>query len=85
MIGVEFDTHEHAAAVEWACFQRGLLTLEAGQTVVRISPPLVLTEAEAATGLRLFGEAVAEVAGKALARTVLRRAAALHARPSSRV
>jgi 4-aminobutyrate aminotransferase len=62
MIGVEFDTHEHAAAVEWASFQRGLLTLEAGHKVVRISPPLVLTEAEAATGLRLFGEAVAEVA-----------------------
>jgi 4-aminobutyrate aminotransferase len=63
MIGVEFDTHEHAAAVEWAAFQRGLLTLEAGQTVVRIAPPLVLTEAQAATGLKLFGEAVAEVAG----------------------
>ena len=33
-------------------------------TVVRISPPLVLTEAEAATGLRIFGEAIAEVAAK---------------------
>jgi 4-aminobutyrate aminotransferase len=65
MIGVEFDTHEHSAAVEWAAFQRGLLTLGAGHSVVRISPPLVLTEAEAATGLRLFGEAVAEVAGTA--------------------
>ena len=45
-------------------FQRGLLTLEAGQTVVRIAPPLVLTEAQAAIGLKLFGEAVAEVAAK---------------------
>jgi 4-aminobutyrate aminotransferase len=62
MIGVEFDTHEHAAAVEWACFQRGLLPLEAGESVIRIAPPLVLTEAQAATGLRIFGEAVAEVA-----------------------
>jgi 4-aminobutyrate aminotransferase len=65
MIGVEFDTHEHSAAVEWAAFQRGLLTLECGHSVIRVAPPLVLTEAEAATGLRLFGEAVAEVAGKA--------------------
>jgi 4-aminobutyrate aminotransferase len=65
MIGVEFDTHEHSAAVEWAAFQRGLLTLECGHSVIRMAPPLVLTEAEAATGLRLFGEAVAEVAGKA--------------------
>jgi 4-aminobutyrate aminotransferase len=64
MIGVEFDSHEHAAAAEWASFQRGVLALEAGMTVVRISPPLILTEAEAATGLRLFGEAVAEVAAK---------------------
>ncbi|MGZ6315462.1 MAG: aminotransferase class III-fold pyridoxal phosphate-dependent enzyme [Candidatus Limnocylindrales bacterium] len=65
MIGVEFDTHEHADAVEWASFQRGLLTLGAGHSVVRISPPLVLTEQEAAVGLRIFGEAVAEVAATA--------------------
>jgi 4-aminobutyrate aminotransferase len=64
MIGVEFDTHEHAAAAEWASFQRGVLVLEAGETVVRIAPPLVITEAEAAVGVRLFGEAVAEVASK---------------------
>ncbi|MGZ6267504.1 MAG: aminotransferase class III-fold pyridoxal phosphate-dependent enzyme [Candidatus Limnocylindrales bacterium] len=65
MIGVEFDTHDHADAVEWASFQRGLLTLGAGHSVVRISPPLVLTEQEAAVGLRIFGEAVAEVAATA--------------------
>jgi 4-aminobutyrate aminotransferase len=64
MIGVEFDSHERAAAVEWNCFQRGLLVLEAGHTVVRVSPPLVLTAAQAATGLRIFGEAVAEAAAK---------------------
>jgi 4-aminobutyrate aminotransferase len=64
MIGVEFDSHERADAVQWACFQRGLLTLEAGHKVIRISPPLVITADEAATGLRIFGEAVAEV-GKA--------------------
>jgi 4-aminobutyrate aminotransferase len=62
MIGVEFDTHERAAAVEWAAFQRGLLVLGAGHTVVRVSPPLVLTAEEAATGLSVFGEAVAEAA-----------------------
>jgi len=62
MIGVEFDTHDRAAAVELACFRRGLLPLEAGESVIRIAPPLVLTEEQAATGLRIFGEAVAEVA-----------------------
>jgi 4-aminobutyrate aminotransferase len=64
MIGVEFDTPEHAAAAEWASFQRGLLVLEAGSTVVRVSPPLVLTEAEAEVGLEIFGAAVAEVAAR---------------------
>ena len=64
MIGVEFDSHERAAAVEWACFQRGLLVLEAGKTVLRISPPLVITAEEVAVGLKLFGDAVAEIAAK---------------------
>ncbi|HEX7495501.1 MAG TPA: aminotransferase class III-fold pyridoxal phosphate-dependent enzyme [Candidatus Limnocylindrales bacterium] len=65
MIGVEFDTHQRADAVQWASFQRGLLTLGAGHAVVRISPPLVITEAEAAVGLKVFAEAVAEVAATA--------------------
>jgi 4-aminobutyrate aminotransferase len=65
MIGVEFDTHEHSAAVEWAAFQRGLLTLECGQSVIRMAPPLVLTEAEAEVGLEIFGAAIAEVAATA--------------------
>jgi 4-aminobutyrate aminotransferase len=64
MVGVEFDTHEHAAAAEWACFQRGVLVLEAGMTVVRMAPPLVITAEEVAIGVRVFGEAMAEVAAK---------------------
>ena len=64
MVGVEFDSHERAAAVEWACFQRGLLALEAGKTVVRMSPPLVITAEEVAVGLRIVGEAVAAVAAQ---------------------
>jgi len=64
MIGVEFDTHEHADAAEWAAFQRGLLTLTAGKSVVRMAPPLVITAEQVAIGVKLFGEAVAEVAAK---------------------
>ena len=44
MIGVQFDSGETAEAVQWACFQRGLLVLEAGDDVVRLCPPLVVTE-----------------------------------------
>ena len=63
MIGIEFDTPEHAEEVQWAAFQRGLLVLECGKSSVRMSPALTVTEAEMATALRLFAEAVAEVAG----------------------
>jgi len=62
MIGVQFDSGETARAVQWRAFQRGLLVLEAGQDVVRLSPPLVVTDSEVATGVRLFAHAVADVA-----------------------
>ncbi|HVQ23256.1 MAG TPA: aminotransferase class III-fold pyridoxal phosphate-dependent enzyme, partial [Candidatus Saccharimonadia bacterium] len=63
MIGVEFDTAEHAEEVQWACFERGLLVLECGKTSVRMSPALTVSEDEMTTALRIFGEAVAAVAG----------------------
>jgi 4-aminobutyrate aminotransferase len=62
MLGVEFDSGETAEAVQWACFTRGLLVLEAGEDVVRMSPPLVVTADEMDTATRIFGEAVAAVA-----------------------
>ena len=63
MIGVEFDTPDHAEEVQWACFERGLLVLECGKSAVRMSPALTVSEAEMATALRIFGQAVAKVAG----------------------
>ncbi len=63
MLGVEFDTAEHAEEVQWAAFERGLLVLECGKSSVRMSPALTVTEAEMAIALRIFGEAVAQVAG----------------------
>ena len=62
MIGVEFDSGETAEAVQWAAFTRGLLVLEAGENVVRMSPPLIVNEAEVETAVWLFGEAVSAVA-----------------------
>jgi 4-aminobutyrate aminotransferase len=61
MIGIEFDTPDHAEEVQWAAFQRGLLVLEAGRSAVRLSPALTVSEAEMSTALRIFGEAVARV------------------------
>ncbi len=67
MLGIEFDTAEHAEAVQTACFERGLLVLECGTSSVRMCPALTVTEAEMATALRVFGEAVAHVAGGVVA------------------
>jgi 4-aminobutyrate aminotransferase len=64
MIGVEFSSAETADAVELACFSRGLLTLRAGDNTIRMSPPLVINPAQAATGLRIFEEACAHIGGE---------------------
>jgi 4-aminobutyrate aminotransferase len=61
MIGIEFADGETADAVELACFRRGLLTLRAGDSTIRMSPPLVIGSEEADTGLGLFEEACAEI------------------------
>ena len=64
MIGIEFDTAEHAEEVQWSAFQRGLLVLECGKSSVRMSPALTVSEAEMETALALFAAAVGDVAGE---------------------
>ena len=61
MIGIQCDSGETAEAVQWAAFQRGLLVLEAGEDVIRMSPPLVVTEAEVRTAVAIFEETIADV------------------------
>jgi 4-aminobutyrate aminotransferase len=65
MLGVEFPSGELAEAVQLAAFRRGLLVLEAGESAVRLSPPLVVTAEQCRTALRLLDEAVEEVAASA--------------------
>ena len=62
MIGVEFDTPDHAEEVQWAAFQGGLLVLECGRSSVRLTPALTVTRDEMATGLEIFAQAVGSVA-----------------------
>jgi 4-aminobutyrate aminotransferase len=62
MIGVELADHDAAIAVEQACFERGLLVLSAGDAAIRLSPPLVVTDAQIDTALELFGSALSAVA-----------------------
>jgi 4-aminobutyrate aminotransferase len=65
MLGLEFPGGELAEAVQLAAFRRGLLVLEAGESAVRLSPPLVVTAEQCRTALRLLDEAVEEVAAAA--------------------
>jgi 4-aminobutyrate aminotransferase len=64
MVGVEFDTPDHAEEVQWAGFQRGLLVLECGRSSIRLTPALTVSRDEMATGLDIFGTAVASVAAE---------------------
>lgn len=66
MIGIEFikDVETKTPAVELRdriehlAFERGLLTLGCGRSVLRISPALSLTHAEAENGLQILEEAI---------------------------
>jgi 4-aminobutyrate aminotransferase len=71
MIGIEFDTPQHAEEVQWAAFQRGLLVLECGKSSVRMSPALTVNEDEMNTALGLFAEAVADIATERADRPIL--------------
>jgi 4-aminobutyrate aminotransferase len=60
MLGVEFTTHEQAAAVERAAFMRGLLLLECGESTLRFCPPLTVAAEDVETAMGLFEKALAE-------------------------
>jgi 4-aminobutyrate aminotransferase len=57
MIGVELATPELSDAVANLCFRRGLLVLECGRKAIRLSPPLIITEAQARATADVFAGA----------------------------
>ena len=65
MIGIAFNSGEHAEAVQEASFQRGLLVLEAGDDAVRMCPALSVDADQVDLAVGIFEEAVAEVARQA--------------------
>ncbi|WP_345103224.1 aminotransferase class III-fold pyridoxal phosphate-dependent enzyme [Candidatus Villigracilis vicinus] len=68
MIGVEFvkDRESKESAGELTervvdlAFERGLLMLSCGKSVIRIAPPLSISKSEVDEGLRMFEEALTE-------------------------
>ncbi|MGB1539636.1 MAG: aspartate aminotransferase family protein, partial [Rickettsiales bacterium] len=64
MIGAELNEpwHGKAGAISETCRQHGLLTLVAGPNVMRLVPPLNITDEEVAAGLSRMTEALASFA-----------------------
>ena len=60
MIGVEMDTKERLAKVTAACKDKGLLVLTAGESVLRLMPPLNVTADRIADALDVIGASLAE-------------------------
>lgn len=69
MIGVELvkDRQTKEKAIEERnqivqdCFKKGLLILGAGENVIRLSPPLIITEQDADTALTILEEVIKKV------------------------
>jgi 4-aminobutyrate aminotransferase len=58
MIGIDLPDHDTAAALERACFDRGLLVLTCGQRSIRMAPPLVVTQDQVDTALSVLAAAL---------------------------
>jgi 4-aminobutyrate aminotransferase len=69
MIGIEFvadretkaHLHGFVPQVELSAFRKGLLLLGCGHSTIRIAPPLIIDEEDAAIGLRIFDEVLTEL------------------------
>ena len=69
MIGIELvkdkATREPATALrnrlETLAFERGLMVLGCGETTLRLSPPLIVSEQEATVALDILEEALTQV------------------------
>ena len=64
MIGIEFHPQFKAADLVKELHKRNVLTVPAGNSVIRLLPALNLSHAEAEEGLRLIEKLVVDLAGK---------------------
>jgi 4-aminobutyrate aminotransferase len=60
MIGLEFDTKMTRDVIVNRLFKKGLLVLPAGMKSIRIMPPLIINEEEAAKGVSLISDTINE-------------------------
>ncbi len=60
MVGIDFETHEIAAAAEQAAFRRGLLVLTCGERSIRLAPPLIVSREQIAISVQILGAAICD-------------------------
>lgn len=60
MIGLEFDTKMTRDVIVNRLFKKGLLVLPSGMKSIRIMPPLIINEEEAAKGVSLISDTINE-------------------------
>lgn len=60
MIGLEFDTKMIRDVIVNRLFKKGLLVLPSGMKSIRIMPPLIINEEEAAKGVSLISDTINE-------------------------
>ena len=63
LVGVEFEDVD-SIEVKHACFDRKLLITAIGSIVIRMVPPLIITESDCEKAYEIIKEAVCEAAGK---------------------
>lgn len=63
LVGVEFEDLD-SVEVKHACFGRKLLVTAIGSRVIRMVPPLIITESDCDKAFEIIREAVEEVAAK---------------------
>ena len=61
MIGIDLPDHDTAAAVERACFERGLLVLTCGVRSIRLAPPLVVSVEQADIAVTILADVLASI------------------------
>lgn len=62
MIGIEFNSNFKASDIVSRLHERNLLTIPAGNSVIRLLPPLNISQREAEEGLRAIEEVVVDLA-----------------------
>ena len=65
LLGCEMNENytDRAREILTACTEHGLLVLVAGPNVIRLAPPLNISQSEVAEGLELLGKVIREFVG----------------------